>query len=201
MEDRYLPVPLNFKIMILASHNTMTYLPPKKWWMKIFKSIYQCQNKTLAEQLEEGVRYFDIRISFDKFDNPEFRHGLINFKGNPYDVLSYLNKYGERIIVRVVLERIKDELDFITFRNFCSKIVKEYLNILFVCGEYKKTKEAIYPFNQYTGILGPSVVEMYGSVRGKGLERIFPKLYAKKYNERLINAYENDYRYLMLDFI
>lgn len=191
--------------MILSSHNTMTYLPPKKWWMKIFKPIYQCQNKSITQQLDEGVRYFDIRISFDKFDNLEFRHGLVAFKGDVNALFRILDNYSstnrEEIVCRIVLERIKDNLDFILFRNFCSKIVKEYPNIWFVCGEYKKTKEAIYPFQQYTGILNPSVIEMYGSVRGKFLGRIFPKLYAKKYNKRLTNAYSDDYRYLMIDFV
>lgn len=52
--------------MKLASHNSMTYLPIKKWWLKPFRFIAQCQNKTIEEQYQAGVRMFDIRIAFNK---------------------------------------------------------------------------------------------------------------------------------------
>lgn len=174
--------------MILASHNTMTYLPPKKWWMKIFKPIYQCQDKDIKQQLDKGVRYFDIRIAFDKWGNPEFRHGLVAFKGNVYDIMDLL---PDGVVCRIVLERVTDELDYTLFINFCKHIKNKYPNIIFTCGEYKKTKEVIYDFGQYV-----PVVEMYGSVRGEGLERIFPKLYAKRHHWEL---FSDDY--LMIDFV
>lgn len=172
----------------------MTYLPPKKWWMRLFKSIYQCQDKPLIEQYYDGVRYFDIRIAFDGYGVPEFRHGLVAFKGDVYDYFTQLNNLG-CTIVRIVLERTTDDLDHELFYNLCKKLLVLYPNITFTCGEDKKTKEVIYDFN----ICEP-VTEMYGSVRGKGLERIFPKLYAKRHNEELKDLYE-DKDYLMIDFV
>lgn len=181
--------------MILSSHNTMTYLSPKKWWMKIFKLIYQCQDKDIDRQCRFGVRYFDMRIAFDKKGNAEFRHGLVAFKyANPYEVIKWMNNY-DGVIMRIVLERVTSERDYTLFKMFCRAIQEECPNITFCCGEDKKTKEVIYDFGQDV-----SVIEMYGSVRGKGLERIFPKLYAKRYNKQLKETYK-DSNYLMIDFI
>lgn len=182
----------------------MTYLNPKKWWMRIFKSIYQCQTKSITQQLEEGVRYFDVRISFDKNGIDELRHGLVAFKGDILVTLGILNNFSyslkclsnkNKIIVRIVLEKVNDELDYTLFRNFCKRIEEKYPYVTFTCGEDKKTKEVIYDFKNFE-----PVTEMYGSVRGKGLERIFPKLYAKRYNKELKEQYK-DSKYLMLDFI
>lgn len=181
--------------MILSSHNTMTYLDPKKKWMKIFKPIYQCQDKDIDKQYRFGVRYFDMRIAFDKKGNAEFRHGLIAFKdADPYKTIKWMNNY-EGVIMRIVLERAKSKRDFTLFKMFCRAIQEECPNITFCCGEYKKTKEVIYDFGQNI-----PVIEMYGSVRGKGLKRIFPKLYAKRCNIELEWEYEKS-NYLMLDFI
>lgn len=180
--------------MILASHNTMTYLPPKKWWMKIFKSIYQCQNIAFWQQIDLGVKYFDIRISFDKFGQPEFRHGFVAFKGDVLTLFKLLNEENN-IICRIVLERVTDDIDYDLFRALCKTIQEQYSNITFTCGEYKKTKEVIYDFENHI-----PATEMYGSVRGKGLEKIFPKLYAKRYNKELKEQYI-DKGYLMIDFV
>lgn len=50
---------------MLGSHNSLSYLPIKGW-KKISKPWTKCQNLTLEEQYEQGVRYFDLRVRKDK---------------------------------------------------------------------------------------------------------------------------------------
>ena len=49
---------------MIGSHNTFSYLPAKHWWVTILKPWYKCQNKTIYEQYNSGVRYFDVRVRY-----------------------------------------------------------------------------------------------------------------------------------------
>ena len=44
--------------MIKGSHNTMSYLTPRKWWMRLVAPWARCQSKTIDEQWQ--------RILYDK---------------------------------------------------------------------------------------------------------------------------------------
>lgn len=46
---------------MLGSHNSLSYLPIKGW-RKILKPWVKCQSKTIEEQYNSGVRYFDLRV-------------------------------------------------------------------------------------------------------------------------------------------
>ena len=186
--------------MILASHNSLTYLKPKYWIMNLFKWFYRCQTKTIEEQYLAGVRYFDFRICFNKFGIPKFRHGLTEFKTDGkelFNILEYLNQYKD-IVIRVVLEKVKDSTDYDLFRMLCQEIQEKYVNIKFCCGEYKKTKEVIYDFKTTIEI---PIYEKYSSVIGSKLNDIYPYGFAKKHNQDYINQYKEQNCYLMLDFI
>ena len=43
----------------IGSHNSMTYLPPKKWYMYPFKFVAKCQSSTIEEQYEK----YSIRVT------------------------------------------------------------------------------------------------------------------------------------------
>lgn len=65
---------------ILGAHNANTYLRPRKWWMKLINFTSKCQKLTINDQFKHGVRYFDLRIRYDKklgmFINC---HGLVEY--------------------------------------------------------------------------------------------------------------------------
>lgn len=71
----------------------------------IFKSWIVCQNKTIYEQLEMGVRYFDFRISYtlnDFYITHSYQGPKLN---NILDeIYNYYNKYGtsEIIIIKFI---------------------------------------------------------------------------------------------------
>lgn len=158
--------------------------------MNLLLFAARCQNKPIVKQYELGARWFDLRISFDKNNIPEFRHGLVSFKGDVFTVLEYLNTL-EGIIVNIVLEK-----DSELFSYFCYTIENIYTNIRFVGGFRKSDWERIYTFKSkedYTTISNfasaPDKPKWYG---------IFPKAYSffnnKKYKD-------TDVDYLIMDFI
>jgi hypothetical protein len=115
-------------MMVIGTHNTMTYLEPKNWFMKIFNRFAQCQSKTIEQQFEDGCRYFDLRIRF-KHGKMIFAHGLIEYKyDNPIEVIEWLIEKSkkEKIYVRILLETIRTDIK--QFNQFNSWYMDYILN-------------------------------------------------------------------------
>lgn len=188
--------------MKIASHDSMTYLPPKKWYMYPFRFIARCQNKSIEEQYEKyDIRMFDIRISFDKNGIPEFRHGLIAYKKNVKEVFEYLNSKYENIYIRLILESNKNNGES-KFKSFCKICDEIYPNLIFFEGRLKKGWKLIYNFMNDV----PSYDHKYASnnlndTTGKTiLDDLYPWIYAKLNNKKNIkNGTDKDY--LFIDFV
>lgn len=180
--------------MQIGSHNTMTYLPVKRGYMKLFNWIAKCQDLTIHQQYSRGVRVFDFRIAYDKYGNPEFAHGLVKYRSyiiNYY--LNYINAcYG--CVVRIILESEKNN-GIKLFKNDVSNWIKTYKNITFIQGNSKKNWNKIVNLKDFSG------EQLVSSMKGKGLLRIFPRLYAIINNKRNINKYKNTDKTCLMDFI
>lgn len=89
---------------MIGSHNTMTYLQPKKWWQKLIRFTARCQDKDIIEQYNRGARVFDIRINYDDFT---YSHGLVDYINDT--IFMYLTpaiKYlPDDIYYRIILEK------------------------------------------------------------------------------------------------
>lgn len=138
---------------MIGSHNTMTYLPPRRKWLWWLKWIAQCQSKDYREQWEHGARAFDLRIFFNN-DGVEYRHGLISYDAdNLIEFLDFCNRNGA--IVRVLFEernwvhlKLRSKIhDYKNdFKAFCKDIDSNYPNITFYGGWNTSTHEQIYKF-------------------------------------------------------
>lgn len=63
---------------------------------------------------------FDMRISFTKKGIPEFRHGLMAFKGDVFDTFNTINQFQDKCYVRLILELTKPSyIDSVTFIRYC----------------------------------------------------------------------------------
>lgn len=74
---------------MIGSHNTMTYLKAESKVWESISGYWRCQDKTLDEQIEAGVRWFDIRIVYDNSAQTErsvyywkFAHGEVDLAMN-----------------------------------------------------------------------------------------------------------------------
>lgn len=93
---------------MIGSHNSFTYLPPRRIWFKPFTFIWRCQDKNINEQKEIGVNYLDVRVRWDKrYECWRLAHGIVdlgNFKYKTlYDVVNVINTLDCKY--RLILER------------------------------------------------------------------------------------------------
>lgn len=188
----------------IASHNSMTYLPVKQWWLKPFSFMAKCQSVPITKQyITYNVRMFDLRVSFDKNGKPYFKHGIFKYKGDVYNVLDWIAYVVIDPIVRINLE---EEIEFCNprltnlFFNFCKEIEDKY-DITFIGGTYKRGG-IIYRFNNQV-----RCKELYASVTKKyGIfDDMFPWIYAyfnnKKDRNKINKEFGTYYDYLMQDFV
>lgn len=188
--------------MEIGTHNSMTYLPLKKWYMYVYNFVAKCQSKTIEEQYEKyGIRAFDLRISFDNKGIPEFRHGLVRYKGSVEKVLKYLNSKGDTK-VRIVYEDPADkgilkDTNTELFKRACLLYILKYKKIKFYAGFRKSDRLQIINFKYK-----PSLVEKVASVQtSTKLDDLWPWLYAKRHNKEPLSDSDKDKDIVALDFI
>lgn len=184
----------------LGTHNSMSYLKPKYWFMYPFRFIAKCQNMTIDEQLDAGIRMFDLRISYNIDLIPQFKHGLIAFRGNVESILNHLNNFKEPIYVRFILEVNSTDQDlYIKEKYFeidCKRWEHIYPNLKFFCGRRKYDWKQLYKFK-----LDDLNIDQYVSSMQKiGIFKVWPWLYAKLYNKKNIKE-TNDQKWSLFDFI
>lgn len=192
---------------MLGTHNTMTYLTPHKWWMKLINFTAKCQDISISEQFELGVRFFDMRVRLVG-DKVTIAHGIIEYDFDPIcmvaalTALAYLNP-KEQIYCRVMSEdnfmtkkqRKKQDAAFIAF---CNKLAMTYTpsNLHFVGGCRKTDWECIFKFKDKQ----PSMEGCHASVGKNLIGYIWPWFYSKLHN-KAAHKRGTDKDVFMLDFI
>lgn len=198
------------KNYILGSHQSMTYLPVRKWWMKPLAFTARCQEVPLHDQFwVYGCRMFDIRLRFDKSGFPILAHGVIEWDYDDtyttiYHIFDALNKWakesGDNVYVRVWLESNSEMKDQASqeeqFVKLCSFIEKVYTNIHFFDGFRKYDWKVLYQFKGPK----PPFDDRYSSANNVKEDDLFPKKYAKKYNKKILEE-GTDKEYLLIDYV
>ena len=72
----------------LGTHNSLTYLSPQ-WYFRWLNFTSKCQDLTIEEQYDLGVRYFDFRIKFTRKGEVRAGHGIMTYKAD-FDSISPL---------------------------------------------------------------------------------------------------------------
>lgn len=180
--------------ILYGSHNSMTYLPVKNWWLYPFNWIAKCQNKSIIDQYKAGARVFDLRVYLDTKTNIwGFAHGFVNFNTTSLSIVSIeticalLDKIAlhdkEDIYIRLILEKYKNDKECERFKNLCEVLERIFTNIKFFGGNRKLDWKKLYTFkndipdnlnNQWVSSMAKDV---------RWYERICPRLYAKRMNK------------------
>jgi len=177
--------------MILATHNSLTYLKPQ-WWLRPFAWIGRCQSFTIEQQVAYGVQYFDIRVRV-RGQNLMSAHGLLTYNVNLLKILETIQKTVGGVVRLTLEDKKASQKDIDTFINFCIMAELRFEKIFFVGGYQKGTWKYLYDFdNEYT------VKEKYWTFSKKRWFP-FPKLYACLNNKGFKKVGCDGY--LMLDFI
>lgn len=188
--------------MEIGTHNSMTYLKPKKWYLYPFRFIARCQSLPIDCQYRQGVRLFDIRISYDKDNNLEFRHGSMAFKGDVYKILDWINCQKESSKIRIILEESKSSITKETlFIRDITYFREHFKNLTFYEGRRK------FDWKKIADLPDLEVVQLVSSMQGNKIDDIWPWLYAKINNKKNLKFYSENYKYIvdhtpiLLDFI
>ena len=197
---------------MLGSHNSLTYLPCRKWWMYLINWAAKCQSKTLSTQFHDGAKYFDFRVRF-KDGKPVITHGLIEYKGNIDYMVANLNYFAEyfkeTIYLRFVLEYNKIPEDFASQISSLVNLVRYYrgkypnITYTYVMSKWNEQKVATY-YSKDTDT--PTLIHKYSSVLKEKRFLWIPYWYAKLHNKKNRKAFKHiledkDSKVLMLDFI
>lgn len=188
----------------IGSHDTMTYLPPKYWWLKPFHFMAKCQTKTIQEQYEAGVRMFDMRIKFNEKEwKWEFAHGYMVFKCDDIEeVFDWLDKQnGSQVYIRLLLEynRPVKNIDDISelFKWYSILLCNKFLNLEFF--EFRR-KYDWKQLNSFEGMAEPDIHQATSSTTGNILDDWFPALFAKTFNKNILEQ-GTTHDWLLMDFI
>lgn len=205
----------------IGSHNSLSYMKPRKWWMKLLKFTAKCQKASLHDQFwKYGVRMFDIRIKFDEYGFPVICHGIIEYKtiGMTCTLLTlndWANSIDEKVYVRLILEENKEQIDQEfqdkCFIDYCKDLEKgdQYNcgNIIFIGGVRKYDWKQLYKFKAGTGdnLLDDKYSSTTSFFKSKCkllaiLDDWFPWLYARTHNKKNIKAGTNK-KFLFIDFV
>ena len=197
---------------MLGSHNSLTYLPCRKWWMYLINWAAKCQSKTLNTQFHDGAKYFDFRVRF-KDGKPVIAHGLIEYKGNIDYMVANLNYFAEyfkeTIYLRFVLEYNKIPEDFASQIASLVNLVRYYrgkypnITYTYIMSKWNEQKVATY-YSKDTDT--PTLIHKYSSVLKEKRFLWIPYWYAKLHNKKNRKAFKHvledeDSKVLMLDFV
>lgn len=189
---------------IIGTHDSVTAHPPKKWWMKLSKSIAVTQDKTVYNQYLDGIRCFDFRIRLDKSGEWVMCHGLYEVDLDIYDILYWLKEEAEgrreNVYIRIVLEDKKhSDKEAERFVKFCKWAESFSPYIIFIAGNRKSDWKQLYKFkypNQRQWMPVSSCAE-----DAKWYEKAFPRLYAKRMNKHNLKNIPQQYGFAFFDFI
>ena len=190
--------------MILGSHNSWSYLPPRRWWMRPIAFMARCQRIDIKEQYEKyGVRCFDLRVRFNKYGLGIIAHGIVEYcftASKLYEDLAWLDEKGDayvRVINEVrTMKQYKNRKGYL-FRHFCERLEQDYRGIHFWCGRELFCWGYDYSFSG----IEPTCDEKYASVcPPKLIDDWWPWFFARRKN-RDIFAAGTKKDILLIDFV
>lgn len=181
---------------ILGAHNANTYLKPRKWWMRLINFTSKCQKLTINDQFKHGVRYFDLRIRYDKkFGMFINCHGLVEYYESlsitVYNLTYLAAKIApEPIYIRFVYDdtfnnNIDDSDLTDLFINQIYPILRNNKNII-----WKLIKKSSWKYIVYNNRPQLAIVDCFKNYRGyKWIP--FPQMYIYKHKEHYQEIIDN----------
>lgn len=101
----------------IATHDSATGEKSKNFLHALGKVFAQTQTKTIREQYEVGVRYFDLRVDKDLV----LCHGLWKADKDLAQIMTEMSRFDEEVYVRVVIERRYSDK---VYNELCERIRK-----------------------------------------------------------------------------
>ena len=194
--------------MTKASHNTFSYAEPLQWWLRPFAFVARCQGRTLTEQVEAGVRVFDLRIRQDKNGEWIIAHNAFVYARGIkiLHALEWLDEVAREsdlpVYVRVLHEvrnqRQARQSSSVAFNALCDWMQHRYRHIMFFGGQRVMDWRQDYVFPTAGDI---DYIERHASVRWPKWLHWWPWLYARLHNDEIEKEYQEKEDVVFLDFV
>lgn len=111
---------------MLGSHNSLSYLPIKGW-RKILKPWAKCQDKTLEEQYNSGIRYFDLRVRKESDEWWYCHNNAIFIPVKEYEeILNFLLE--KKAYVRIILDVRKKPKDAEEYKKAFLNLIDQFIS-------------------------------------------------------------------------
>lgn len=186
---------------MIGSHNSMSYLPIRGW-RKVLAPWARCQNLTLQQQYELGVRYFDIRIK--KIND------VWHFVHNNADLGLYAHHIEEILLLsmrpdtwfRFILDERKTPCNPVEYKadflHTIQRLIDRHVNIdsaivFWEWKEYQKGK-VIRQLEYHTSVISPWYKYILGT-------KWFAKAYNSKAEEDNKWTAQSNTDVLLLDYV
>lgn len=194
--------------MIYGTHNSATggkllrWLKPLAW---LINSTSKCQDRTIQEQLQDGIKLFNLQVAFvgGKW---RFSHGLALYKEDVMLTIRQLRAWAtkhEPIYIQLYLDKcFWCQQDIEEFELLIETIKSEYCSDCFFILSSWVEGTKYYPYSCGKKI---SLEEHYwttswAKVKAKSwIDKLpLPKRHARKFNKQYKSECKKEY--LMLDF-
>ena len=198
--------------MKIGSHDSLSYLKPRIWWMRPFHFVARCQSKTYQEQYEAGARYFDVRLrtTIDPNAEPTIAHGIMPFRAKAgflnemFGWLDGRSTSDNPIYIRLLYEMpMKDktkeaEKKEQVFVSLCQKYMEAYPNLRFCGGQRKYDWKLLVSLPPH-----PCSKDLYSSMTWKEWDDWCPWFYAHFMNKKNWEKYKDVQPncFALMDFI
>lgn len=199
--------------MIYGTHNSATG-GELLWWLKPIKWVInptsKCQNKTIAQQLADGVRLFNLQVTYigGKW---RFSHGLALYKEDVFETLAMMKDCATKkkpIYFQLYLDKCfwckqdVEEFEFLV-AGIKNELSDSYFIMLYA--DVEGAKYSPYHSGKRLNSVEHYWTKSWSKCAGRGwLDKLpLPKYHAKKYNMGYKkNCSEEWHRnaFLMLDF-
>ena len=188
---------------MLATHNSMTYLPAVNPFFNLFSFLWRCQNRTEFGQTLLGADYLDFRVAFRK-GRLTFAHGIVDLQTPPGGVIFAIKDMDAFVKgFRVVLERGSEE-DAAKLRTLLAQAKLRHLTHIIIKKDWRIIFQRKRP-GVPASIIDHSFVPFTSDkpwYKQLGLHIInYPKRYARRHNGCVIRARADEYHLHFYDFI
>lgn len=141
---------------MIGTHNSFTYLECTNSLYNAFGCYWRCQEISIKEQYDMGVRVFDIRVSYTHENGKlwwQVGHGFAKVKQkfvNLENICVYFKTQYKGSYVRIMLEDGADDENVLNqFKTQSKKIVNKYSNMIWTI-YIKRPWECLYECNKFT---------------------------------------------------
>ncbi len=191
----------------IGSHNSLSYMRPRQWWLRPLAWTARCQSMDLIQQWNAGVRFFDIRAKYR--DGCWISgHGMMDYNVEITYAIGWLewtaNDQDEKCVVRVMLEDSGGVHSDTAFANLVYEWQCMFPHITFVGGYRKNPFEVIAKVESVPELHCYQFFQDYGAKtwwqKLKGLRFPWPRYWAKKKNAGYWQGVNGEV-YTIMDFV